>query len=1210
MSFVHLHVHSQFSLLNGTASPDALAKRAAELGMSAIALTDSANLFGGVAFYKACKKEGIKPILGAELSVQPEGLAFLDPERQEGGYQVLLLVENEVGYLNLCELLTRAVYDGIYYRPRIDLDLLEQRREGLIVLSGGRKGVLGALGMQGKRERARARLEDLQRRLGPDQLFLELHDLGIEGQAELCQLAREFAEELSIPTVVTNAVHYLKSEDAGVLEALHAISLGCAIDDERHLQVETDQAWLKSEEEIQALFPDDLEAIARTAAIAERCEYHYDFDTYHFPATTPPDFVLDEKGQTLQGQPDTDANWEYFYRAFPPPIDFGLPDPSESIPTRAEGAGNLCGYFEWYSKQGLTLRLRQDAIPEDLHAEYEERLAHEIQIINRMGFPAYMLIVAEFINWSKDNEIPVGPGRGSAAGSLVAYAMRITDIDPIRFGLLFERFLNPERVSMPDIDVDFCQDRREEAIEHVRQKYGAPLVSQIITYGTLKAKAAVRDISRVLGLSFGDADRIAKLIPDELKMTLDKALAEVEVLRNMYEGDPKVRRVLDLARGVEGLYRQTGVHAAGVVIADKPLVQYAPLYRDGPDGGPVVQYDMKSAESIGLIKFDFLGLKTLDQIRDAVHLIRENHGVNVDMAQLPLDDEQTYRMLQSGDALGVFQLESSGMRNLLTRLKPNTVDDMVALVALFRPGPLQSGMTDDFVERKHGRTAVEYPLPSLEPFLKGTYGTIIYQEQVMQIAQEMAGYSLGEADLLRRAMGKKKAEEMDKQRVRFVSGSVENGIAQEKAEEIFDQLAMFAAYGFNKSHSAAYGYISYQTAWLKAHYRPEYMAALMTIEAANTDKVLMYIQDCQVHGLPVEPVCINRSGVAFGVPTVAEREAIDPSTGKPQGDSVLFGMKAVKNVGTGAALAIMEAREAAGGRFENAFSFFEHTDFKRVNKRVVEQLIRAGAFDFSGVPRRALLAGLEGAIQAGSRAQADKRAGQVSLFGGLGSAVPAPSYRFPDLPEWPLSERLQQEKEALGLYLSGHPMQVHRGDVMRFASAPIRELTEEMVGNEVRIVGVPGEVRTLKTRNGDRMAFVQLQDVDATIECTFFSSAWARSQRTIEAGEVVLITGTLEERDGLQIRVKSAERLADTRARTTREVTFILDSEQMDQKRLQRFTKLLSEYPGTCAARVMLRVPGRWKATLGLPRFSVNAGAPFEEHMLAIFGEADAVVLR
>lgn len=1192
MSFVHLHVHSQFSLLDGTASPAAIADRAAALGMPAVALTDSCNLYGAVAFYKACKAKGVKAILGAEITVQPQGVDFRDPERENGGYQAVFLVENDEGYQNLCQLITRAIFDGQYYRPRIDLDMLRAHHRGLIVLTGGRKGLVGRAVERGAPEDAGPALAELLEVMGPDNLFVELQDLGLAKGEELLAHARHVAAAHGVQTVITNAVHYLQREKAPVLDVLHAIALGCSLDDASRFRTPTDQAWFKSAQEMALLFGDDP-ALARTVQIAERCNYDFDFGTYHFPATTPPD--VDPDGE----QPDTDPNWAYFYRAFPPPRDFGLPDPQQAIPQRPPGAGNLKGYFAWYCREGLALRLQ--SIERSEHEAYHERLQTEIDIINQMGFPAYMLIVAEFINWSKDNHIPVGPGRGSAAGSLVAWAMRITDIDPIRFGLLFERFLNPRRVSMPDIDVDFCQDRREEAIEHVREKYGAPLVSQIITYGTLKAKAAVRDVCRVLELSFNDGDRIAKLIPDDLKATIQSSLSEVDALRALRDGDPKVRRVLTLAGQVEGLCRQTGVHAAGVVIADRPLVEYAPLYRDGPDGGPVVQYDMKSAEGIGLIKFDFLGLKTLDQIRDALFAIERNYGLALDIGAIDLDDPPTYELLQRGDALGVFQLESSGMRELLTRLKPSCIDDMVALVALYRPGPLQSGMTAEFVERKHGRTQVSYALPMLEPILKTTYGTIIYQEQVMQIAQVMAGYDLGEADMLRRAMGKKIASEMDKQRARFVEGSVRNDIARDLAEEVFEQLAMFAAYGFNKSHSAAYGMISYQTAWLKAHYRPEYMAALMTVESANTDKVLLYVRDCLAHDLDVQPVCLNRSSAHFEVP---------PPEQRPDGDVIYFGLKAIKNVGSNAVQAIIEAREAAGGQFEDAFAFFEHVDYKRVNKRVVEQLVKAGAFDFSGVPRRAIFEGVEAAMSLGQRKQRDKAAGQGSLFGGPTSKAFAPRFRFPEVPDWPLTERLQYERDVLGLYLTGHPMDVHRGDVERFATCGIGDLGIDHVGAEVRLVGFPGDVRTIKTRSGDRMAFVQVEDVDASIECTFFSGPWMRSQRTLEAGSPVLITGKVESRDGeLKLRAESVELLSQARARTTREITFMLTSSDLAGRGLERFHELLLAYPGTCAARVVLDVPNRFVATLGLPKIRLDAGAPLEEHLHAYFGRSDVVVL-
>ncbi|NCG21179.1 MAG: DNA polymerase III subunit alpha [Rhodobacterales bacterium] len=1198
MAFVHLHCHSQFSLLDGTATVTALAKRAAKLGMPALALTDTANMYGAVAFYKACRAEGIRPIIGAELHVQPEGLDHVDARHEEGGYHLLALIENDQGYQSLCRLVTAGIFDGMAYKPRVSLDQLREFQEGLIFIAGGPKGPLGWPMAKGDEKGARAALAGLTDLLGPEQLFLELQDIGLPHQRETNDLVRKIAAEGDYKTVVTNAAHYLDAKDAPILDVLNAISQGISIKNPARLISPTDQAWLKTEAEMLEIFPEDVDAMARTGEIAERCEYHFDFDTYHFPATTPPD--INDDGT----QSDTDANWAYFYRAFPPPTNFEMPGEDEPVPPRPEGAGLINGYFSWYAYEGLKRRLRQVA-DESLYPEYWERLDFELKVVINMGFPAYLLIVAEFINWSKDNEIPVGPGRGSAAGSLACWAMGITDIDPIRYGLLFERFLNPERVSVPDIDVDFCQDRREEAIEHVRKKYGTELVSQIITYGKLKAKAAIRDVARVLDVPFLRADRIAKLIPDRLGITLDEAIAEEPRLRALYEGDPMVRRLLDTALAVEGNLRHTGIHAAGGVIADIPLVNYAPLYRDEPQGGPVVQYDMKSAEGIGLIKFDFLGLKTLDQIRDAVNYIEVNHDLKLDMSAIPVDDSKTYTMLQEGDALGVFQLESSGMRDLLCRLRPSVIDDMVALVALYRPGPLQSGMTDDFVERKHGRTAVDYPLPMLEPFLKQTYGTIIYQEQVMQIAQVMAGYSLGEADMLRRAMGKKDAAEMMRQGERFVEGSVANNIDEEKASEIFDMMAKFAAYGFNKSHSAAYGYISYQTAYLKAHYRSEYMAALMTVEAGNTDKVLMYILDCRKAGMQIDPVCVNYSERQFSVPRPEDRPLNKDGT---RVDMVRFGLAAVKNVGTNAILAIIEARKEAGGRFKDAFDFFERIDYKRVNKRVIENLVRAGAMDWTGLSRASVMAGVEGATKLGARRQTDKAAGQMGLFAMMGAK--APSFRFPDVPEWTFSKRMKGERDSLGLYLTGHPMQAHKTDVERYASAPIIKLSSLDGYEEVRLLGLPVEVRTMKTRRGDKMAFVRMEDDKASVECTFFSEAWFRSQSAVESGEPVLITGKIEVRDDeAKILASTAQTLSQVRARGTRQVSFELNVDELAGKQLEAFVTLISAHRGGCRSRMILRKTGEFEATLVLPEFPVEPSAQMEEQVNAMFRRPDVVVL-
>ncbi|MCB9759160.1 MAG: DNA polymerase III subunit alpha [Alphaproteobacteria bacterium] len=1186
MAFAHLHVHSQFSLLDGAIPIKKLAPAVAELGQPAVALTDHCNLYGAVTFDKSCKEAGVRPVFGAGLWVQPEGVAFEDPAGAFGGYHALFLIEDDAGYRNLSQLITTAIFDGIYYKPRVDLALLRRHKDGLIVLTSGMRGPIRGALAQGDPQTARARLEQLADIFGAEHLFVELQDVGFDGEAEANEGARALARDFGLKTVVTNNVHYLKAEDAPVLDLLQCIGSGVSLQDPDRRRPVTDQLYLKSEDALRALFPDDLDAIDRTVEIAERCHFKFDYKTYYFPASTPPDA---EEGA------DTPGNWEYFYRAFPPPQDWGLPNPEERIPEKPDGAGNLNGYFEWYSKTGLTFRLKR--VPEEKHADYWERLQIEFNIIESMGFAAYFLIVAEFINWAKDHDIPVGPGRGSAAGSLVAWAQRITDIDPLRFDLLFERFLNPERVSMPDVDVDFCQDRREEVIEHTRQKYGAAYVAQIITYGKLQAKLAIRDVARVCDLTFNDADRIAKLIPNELGIKLEDALRE-EALANLREGDPKVRRIYDLAQKVEGLTRQTGVHAAGVVVADRPLVQLVPLYRDGPEGGPVVQFDMKSAESVGLIKFDFLGLKTLDQIRDAVALIQRNTDQHIDMSAIPLDDAPTFALLQRGDGLGVFQVESSGMRELLTKLRPSTLDDVVALVALYRPGPLNSGMVDDFIDRKHGRKEVEYLLPELEPILRNTYGVVVYQEQVMQIAQTLASYSLGEADLLRRAMGKKKAEEMDRQKVRFLDGAKANGFDVDKAEQIFDLLAMFAAYGFNKSHSAAYGYVSYQTAWLKANHRAEYMAALMTIESANTDKILIYIGDCKRSGIRIDPPDVNHSFKEFDVPR-ADRQ------------SIRYGLGAIKNVGSSAVDALIEARGAAGGRFRSFMDCLERLDYKRVNKKVLEHLIKAGAFDWTGHKRAALFEGLEGAISAAQRDQADKAAGQVGLFGGLGGAVAKPGFRPPDVPEWSDTARLGFERDAVGFFLSGHPAQAFKEEVDKYATCRIVALNRQTV-EEVSVAGMAATIRQIRTKRGDKMAFITLDDETGSVECIFFSEAWANSARFFKEPAPLLVKGMLERSaEGAKILAESVELLTEIRERRTREVLIHVEHSEMTAQRIRDLEKVLAGSTGGCAARLHVRQPERAEVVLQLPeRLRVLPNEELIESITQVFRRRGVVSLR
>ena len=1186
MAFVHLNVQSQYSLLDGAASPGALASRAEELGMPGLALTDTCNMYGSVEFYKALKKSGTRPITGSKLWVWPEGLATLDPRRPDGGWELVLLIEGGeeavfqdqwVGYRNLSRLITDAIFEGMHYRPRVDLEMLRTHSEGLICLTGGLHGCIGAALREARgeveqaRTLARTQLQALKGIFGEQHLFLELQDTGLPDQPVANQLARELGAELGLQTVVTNEVKHLDPEDAVTLDLLNCVARGQPVDDPERSFLPTDQAWLKTEDEMRALFPDDQEACDRTVEIARRCRFSFKMDTYYFPATDPPDPDPPcPKGVSKKDAPraDTQANWEYFYRAFPPPQDYGMPTPEEGIPPKPEGAGSINGYFEWYSAKGLELRLQK--VPAEEHPAYWERLRFELDIVEHMGFPAYLLIVAEFINWAKDNEIPVGPGRGSGAGSLINYAMRITDIDPLRFGLLMERFLNPERVSMPDIDVDFCQDRRHEVIQHVSEKYGAPLVTQIITYGKLQAKAAIKDVARVLGLDFNSADRIAKLVPNELGIKLDKALQE-EALHRLAKGDPLVGRVMSLARRVEGKVRQTGVHAAGVVIADRPVVEHAPLYRDGPEGGPVVQFEMKSAEGIGLIKFDFLGLKTLDQLRDAVAMVERNTGERIELDQLPFDDAPTFELLQRGDALGVFQVESSGMRELLTRLKPSNIDDLIALLALYRPGPLSSGMVDNFIDCKHGRKAIQYPHPDLEWILKPTYGSIVYQEQVMQIAQVYAGYSLGGADLLRRAMGKKKKEEMDKQRVIFVEGATGKGHSEQDANDLFDLLAFFAGYGFNKSHSAAYGVVSYYTAWLKAHHRAEYMAALMTIEANNTDKVLAYIGDCKRARLEVLPPDVNHSVAGFDVPADARRQ-------------IRFGLGAVKGVGQSAVEAILEAREAAGGAFESFMDCLERLDYRRVNKKVIESLVKCGAFDWTGLPRRAMFEGAAAAMGAAQKTQERKASGQRSLFSAMASAPP-PRVRLPDVGEWPKAVKLSNEREALGFFITGHPIEAYKGIVEKVTGGSIAALQRKSADIETSVAGMVTASRVIRTKRGNKMAFVTLEDTTGAVECVFFSEPYLASQRVLGADQPIVLRGKLEKgADGTpKILAESATLLSEERERRTRAIHLILREDDLDDDRLDSLQALLEASTGRCPVTVHLEVEGRAWAALRLP---------------------------
>ncbi len=1188
MPFAHLHVHSQYSLLNGVPTPKELVAAAKSAGMANLALTDTCNLYGAVDFYKGCKDKGIHPVFGAEIWVDPRGMHV-----REGGleqaYQLVLLVEGQQGYENLCKLVTAAIFDGIYHRPRIDLAMLRTHNEGLIALTSAELGPIRG-GRRGQDNGER--LVPLVEIFGVERLYAELADPGIDGVEERLGEVRLWAEKLGLSTVVTNDIRYVEPSDAVLLDVLNCIASGTSLNDAKRDRPRTDQLYFKTEAQMRALFPDDGAALDRTVAIAERCTFKFNTSTYYFPSSTPPD---------AEPTADSDRNWAFFYEAFPPPRDYGMP---AETPERPIGSGSLNGYFFWYARRGLELRLK--LIAPELHPAYLERLEDELRLILKMGFAAYLLIVAEFINWAKDRDIPVGPGRGSAAGSVVTWAMRITDIDPVRYVLLFERFLNPERISMPDIDVDFAQDRREEVIEHVRAKYGTDVVAQIITYGKLQTKAALKDVARVCDLSFTESDRITKLIPNKLNISIDDSLKEEPRLVELCRIDPRVRRVVELARGIEGITRQTGVHAAGVVVADRPLVTLTPLYRDGPEGGPVVQYDMKSAESIGLIKFDFLGLKTLDQIRDAVAMVQRNTGERIDIGNISVEDEKTYQLLQRGDGLGVFQVESSGMRELLTRLRPSCIDDLVALVALYRPGPLSSGMVDDFIDRKHGRKEVTYPFIELATILGSTYGTIVYQEQVMQVAQVLAGYSLGEADLLRRAMGKKNPEEMAKQKGRFVSGSVKNNHDEKKASDLFDLLAKFAEYGFNKSHSAAYGYIAYQTAWLKAHHRAEYMAALMSIDAGDSDKILIYLGDCKRAGLTILPPDVQTSVRYFDVPATDRR-------------SIRYGLAALKGLGENAIAAIVEAREAAGGAFKDYFDLLCKLDWKRLNKKALESLIKSGALDTLREPRARMWAAAEEAMQAAQGVQEAARSPQMGLFGG--KALP-PAFKLPAVGEWPISERMTNEKEALGLFLTGHPVQAFAEEAKRWAT-PIPELNKLPIAEpgprrredsqvpDARICGVVAAFRVIKTKKGDKMAFATIEDEQAAVEAVFFAKALAASQSVLEAGKPLLVTGKLEKKgDAIVMLAETAELMEDLRERRTRAVEIHVRAEELEGDAYGKLVELLAGNLGACETAIILEEAGKYAATIRVGEdHRVRATPKLVEGLRGLFGRAEVVRL-
>ena len=1125
--FVHLHLHSQYSLLDGAIKIGDLVQRAKEYRMPALAVTDHGSMFGAVEFYLKARDSGIKPIIGCETYIAP-GSRFEKANARgssEASYHFILLCQNLTGYRNLCHLISAAYREGFYYKPRIDWELLKERNQGLIALSACLGGEIPTLITLGKHDEAARRAKEMSEIFDDGRFYLELQENFLPEQTPVNKGLIEIARAHNLPLVATNDCHYLTREDAHAHEVLLCIQTGKTMDDGNRMKFSNDEFYVKTPQEMKDLFAHVPEAIRNTIQIAERCNVELDLKTYHFPQ-------------------------------YEKPADKSLDD-----------------VLEEQSREGLDRRLADiRKVRPEFSAEeervYRERLEIELACIKQMGFPGYFLIVADFINWAKDHDIPVGPGRGSAAGSLVAFAIRITDIDPMPYNLLFERFLNPERVSMPDIDVDFCIYGREKVIDYVREKYGTENVAQIITFGTMQAKGVIRDVGRALGMSFAETDKVAKLIPGVLNITLKEAMQQEPKLKEMAEKDPRGKELIRVALALEGLTRHASTHAAGVVVTPKALPEYLPLYTDPKSGAQVTQFAMNYVEKIGLVKFDFLGLKTLTVIDNAVRLIREGKNRDFDLQLISDDDPETYRLLSAGETTGVFQLESSGMKELLVKLKPSCFEDIIAICALYRPGPLGSGMVDDFILRKHGKKAITYDFPQLEPILKDTYGVIVYQEQVMLIAQTLGNYSLGGADLLRRAMGKKKPEEMAKEREKFLQGAKENKLDQKKAEAVFDLMEKFAAYGFNKSHSAAYALVAYHTAYLKAHYPVEFMAALLTEDMENTDKVIKNISEVRSMGIEVLPPDINASDRSF---TVHDK-------------SIRFGLGAVKGVGAAALDSILEVRRDK--TFTSLHDFCESVDLRKVNKKVVEALVKCGAFDSLGGRRAQYMTVLEEAMEIGQKMQREKQMGQESLFGteevvshnGNGYG------KLPDIDEWAENILLGFEKESLGFYITGHPLARHAEVIRRFATCDTAGLSERADKEEVKVCGIVAGLKELTTKKGDRMAFVTLEDLSGFVEMVVFPETYQASMELLKSEEPLLVSGTLDVgEETCKLMATEVVSLREVKERLTKRVHFRISTPGLEEIQLRTLRETMARHKGTCEALLHLVIPNRSETLIRLP---------------------------
>ncbi len=1094
--FVHLHLHTQYSLLDGACRLEPLIQKIRDSRMPACAITDHGSMFGAVEFYDLAMKNGVKPIIGCEVYVAPDSRFEKSAHGiREASFHLVLLAKNEKGYKNLMKLVSSGYLEGFYYRPRVDKEILSRYHEGLIASSACLKGEIPHLIYTNQMDQAKKVIDEYSSIFGRDNFYLEIQDNLIPEQEKVNTEIIKLARGMNMQLVATNDVHYLEKEDARAHEVLLCIQTQTTMEDSDRMRLSTDEFYFKTREEMARNFGDVApDALKNTVAIAEKCNLELDFKHHHLPNYKAPE------GKTKEG------------------------------------------YLRELVSEGLKRRYTV------MDKTVTDRVEHELKIIENFDYPSYFLIAWDFVHYAKERGIPVGPGRGSAAGSVVSYALGITDIDPLKYDLLFERFLNPERISLPDIDIDFCYERRNEVIEYVVNKYSKENVAQVITFGTMMAKAVIRDTGRALGMAYADVDKIAKLIPTDLNMTLSIALGKEAELRNLYKNDPKIAELIDTSMVLEGLTRHASTHAAGVVISEEPLVNYVPLYKI-QDGQTTTAYPMTSLEKIGLLKMDLLGLRTLTVINEAMKIIKRTRGVDVDINNLPLDDKKTYKLLANAESSGVFQLESSGMRDLLKKLDPEKFEDIIALLALFRPGPIGSGMLDDFMKRKHNEIKIRYDHPQLETILKETYGVILYQEQVMRIASNLAGFSLAQADTLRRAMGKKTPEVMMQMREHFVRGAARGGVEKRIAEKIFDQIEYFAGYGFNKSHSAAYALVSYRTAYLKANFPVEFMTALLSSEKDNLDKIAQYINESLRMGIKILPPDVNESFANFTI----------------VGESIRFGLAAVKNVGQGAIDSIITVRQKEG-RFKSIYDFTEKADSRLVNRKVIESLIRCGAMDSLGLYRSQMSAMIDKALEVASSTQADRTNGQLSFFGKFEDeeSFKKTYHDTPNIPEWPENQLLGYEKEMLGFYISKHPLARFEKLLRTYSTCPTTALKDRADGDEVLIGGIISKVKfTVTRKTNEKMAIMSLEDLDGTVEVLVFPITFAKVGSMIKPDAMVFVKGRVNLREEEpKIIANEIATLESVRVKYTRSVEINLVTAGLEAAALDRLKKVLSRYPG------------------------------------------------